>query len=63
MRKDEQPPWIVLDGLWQRIEPLLPTIERRYRDPGRKRLDGREALCWTLSVLYIAVPRKSSVMR
>jgi hypothetical protein len=24
VRKGEQPPWIVPDGLWQRIEPLLP---------------------------------------
>ncbi|WP_031172194.1 transposase [Streptosporangium roseum] len=63
MRKGEQPPWIVLDGLRQRIEPLLPTIGRRYRNPGRKRIDGREALCWILFVLYIAVPWKSSVMR
>ncbi|WP_084964987.1 hypothetical protein [Thermoactinospora rubra] len=29
------------DGLWERIEPLLPVIERRFRHPGRRRLDDR----------------------
>jgi hypothetical protein len=24
-------PWIVSDGLWERIEPLLPKVERRFR--------------------------------
>ncbi|MEV7908071.1 IS5 family transposase [Streptomyces anulatus] len=56
MRKGEQLPWIVPDGLWQRIEPLLPTIERRYRNPGRKRIDDRKALCGILFVLYTAIP-------
>jgi hypothetical protein len=28
VRKGEQLPWIVPDGLWERIEPLLPTVER-----------------------------------
>lgn len=56
MRKGEQPPWIVPDGLWQRIEPLLPTIESRYRNPGRKRIDDRKALCGILFVLYTAIP-------
>ncbi|MET8290172.1 IS5/IS1182 family transposase, partial [Streptomyces sp. NPDC005132] len=27
-------PWEVEDGLWERIEPLLPVVERRYRYPG-----------------------------
>jgi hypothetical protein len=26
------------DELWARIEPVLPKVERRFRDPGRKRL-------------------------
>jgi transposase len=38
-------PWEVEDGLWELIEPLLPAIERRFRYPGRKRLDDRKALC------------------
>ncbi|GAA2737541.1 hypothetical protein GCM10010439_68060 [Actinocorallia aurantiaca] len=29
MKKGEQPPWIVSDGLWEQIEPLLPKVERR----------------------------------
>ncbi|MEU4478022.1 hypothetical protein AB0F68_08170 [Micromonospora sp. NPDC023966] len=34
MRRGEQPPWIVPDGLWQRIEPLLPKPEcNPRRDP------------------------------
>jgi transposase len=37
-------PWIVSDALWERIEPLLPKVERRFRYPGRKRLDDRAAL-------------------
>ena len=31
-------PWIVSDVLWERVEPLLPKVERRFRYPGRKRL-------------------------
>jgi hypothetical protein len=33
----------VPDGLWQRIEPLLPMIERRYRNPGREQINDRKA--------------------
>ncbi|WP_424537036.1 IS5 family transposase [Sphaerisporangium viridialbum] len=49
-------PWIVQDSLWERIEPLLPKVERRTRHPGRKRLDDRKALCGILFVLYTAIP-------
>ena len=56
MRKGEQPPWIVPDGLWQRVEPLLPKVQRRYRYPGRKRLDDRRVLCGILFVLYTGIP-------
>jgi transposase len=56
VRKGEQPPWIVPDELWQRIEPLLPRPERRYRYPGRKRLDDRKVLCGILFVLYTGIP-------
>lgn len=34
-------PWIVSDDLWERIEPLLPSKERRFRYPGRKPLPAR----------------------
>ena len=56
MRKGELPPWIVSDGLWERIEPLLPQIERNFRYPGRKRLDDRQVMCGILFVLYTAIP-------
>jgi transposase len=51
----EQPPWIVSDGLWERIEPLLPKVERRFRNPGRKRLPDRKVLCGILFVLYTSI--------
>jgi len=56
VRKGEAPPWIVSDGLWERIEPLLPTTERRYRYPGRRRVPDRQVLCGILFVLYTAIP-------
>src|SRR5690606_21223267 len=42
--------------LWQRIEPLIPRPQRRYRYPGRKRLDDRKVLCGILFVLYTGIP-------
>ena len=42
VRRGEQPPWIVPDGLWQRIEPLLPKPQRKLRYPGRKRIPDRQ---------------------
>ncbi|MFD0508730.1 IS5 family transposase [Streptomyces chiangmaiensis] len=48
-------PWEVEDELWERIEPLLPKVERRYRYPGRKRLDDRKVLCGILFVLYTGI--------
>ncbi|MEV4067390.1 IS5 family transposase [Nonomuraea dietziae] len=56
VKKGEQLPWIVPDSLWERIEPLLPKVERRHRHPGRKRLDDRLALQGILFVLYTAIP-------
>jgi transposase len=32
----------VSDGLWKRIEPLMPKVERSYRNPGHRRLPDRE---------------------
>ncbi|WP_274911129.1 IS5 family transposase [Streptomyces sp. WZ-12] len=49
-------PWEVDDGLWERIERLLPVIEWRFRYPGRRRLDGRRVLCGILFVLYTGIP-------
>ena len=55
MRRGEQPPWIVPDGLWQRIEPLLPQPERNPRYPGRKRIPDRQVLCGILFVLHTGI--------
>src|SRR5215216_4156686 len=48
-------PWDVPDRLWERIEPLLPQRERRFRYPGRKRLDDRLALQGILFVLHTGI--------
>jgi transposase len=55
VRKGEQPPWIVSDELWVRIEPLLPVVPRRTDHPGRKRLDDRKVLSGILFVLYTGI--------
>jgi transposase len=55
MRKGQHPPWIVPDGLWERIEPLLPVVPRRADHPGRRRLDDRKVLCGILFVLYTGI--------
>lgn len=52
MRKGEQPPWIVLDELWARIQPLLPVLRRRADHRGRKRLGDRRVLSGILFVLH-----------
>jgi transposase len=48
-------PWIVSDGLWELVEPLLPVKERRFRYPGGKRLSDRQALQGILFVLHIGI--------
>lgn len=48
-------PWIVVDALWAKVEPLLPRKERRFRYPGRKRLDDRAALQGILFVLHTGI--------
>ena len=48
-------PWIVSDDLWGLFEPLLPKRERRFRYPGRKRLDDRLALQGILFVLHTGI--------
>lgn len=48
-------PWVVSDELWERIEPLLPKVERRFRYPGRKRLPDRQALQGVLFVLHTGI--------
>jgi transposase len=51
----EDPPWIVADSLWERIERLLPKVERRSRYPGRRRFDDRKVLCGILFVLHTGI--------
>jgi transposase len=48
-------PWVVSDELWERVGPLLPKVERRFRYPGRRRLPDRDALCGILFVLYTGI--------
>ncbi|MDX3026212.1 IS5 family transposase [Streptomyces acidiscabies] len=48
-------PWIVSDDLWDRLEPLLPQRERRFRYPGCKPLPDREVLCGILYVLHTGI--------
>jgi transposase len=48
-------PWIVSDELWDRIDPLLPKRERRFRYPGRRPVPDREVLCGILFVLHTGI--------
>ncbi|MDA5143691.1 IS5 family transposase [Streptomyces sp. AD681] len=48
-------PWVVSDEIWDRLEPLLPQRERRFRYPGRKPLPDREVLCGILYVLHTGI--------
>lgn len=48
-------PWIVSDAFWLRVGSELPRVERRFRHPGRKRLDDRAALQGILFVLYTGI--------
>src|SRR4051794_26894730 len=49
------PPWVVSDGLWARVEPLLPERPRRFRYPGRRPLDDRLVLQGILFVLHTGI--------
>ena len=48
-------PWEVPEGLWERVEPLLPRKPRRFRYPGRKPFDDRLALQGILFVLHTGI--------
>lgn len=48
-------PWEISEELWAVIEPLLPKHERRFRHPGRKRIDDRKTLQGVLFVLYTGI--------
>lgn len=47
---------LVSDELWAIFEPLIPRVERRYRFPGRKRIDDRKVLTGILFVLQTGIP-------
>ena len=47
---------LVSDELWDLVEPLIPTVPRRYRFPGRKRIDDRKVLTGILFVLRTGIP-------
>ncbi len=47
-------PWIVSEG-WERVDPLLPKKQRRFRYPGRRPLPDREALQGILFVLHTGI--------
>ncbi|MFF1345960.1 transposase [Streptomyces sp. NPDC058322] len=51
----EASPWIVSDDLWERIEPLLPKRERRFRYPGRKPVPDRQVQSGIPFVLHPGV--------
>lgn len=46
---------LIDDELWAIIEPLIPTKPRRFRFPGRKRLDNRRALTGIVFVLKTGI--------
>ena len=43
------------DELWEVVEPLIPVVARRFRHPGRRRLDDRQALNGILFVLHTGI--------
>jgi transposase len=47
---------LVSDELWALVEPLIPKVERRYRFPGRRRIDDRKVLTGILFVLQTGIP-------
>ena len=47
---------LVSDELWAIVEPLIPKVERRYRFPGRRRIDDRSVLTGILFVLQTGIP-------
>src|SRR5437773_7552333 len=47
---------LVGDELWELVEPGIPKVERRYRFPGRKRIDDRQVLTGILFVLQTGIP-------
>jgi transposase len=55
MSSSRRKPWVVDDELWALIEPILPSPARRFRYPGRRRLDDRAVLQGILFVLHTGI--------
>jgi transposase len=51
-------PWIVSDELWERIEPLLPHRQRRYRPLGHNLVRDRQVLSGNVYVLHQGIQRE-----
>lgn len=49
-------PWRVSDGFWERVQSVLPVRRRRFRYPGRMRIDDRRCLEGILFVLFSGLP-------
>ncbi len=41
---------LVSDEFWDRVAPVIPKVERRFRHPGRKRVDDR---CCLEAIMYV----------
>jgi transposase len=48
--------WVVSHELWELVEPLLPSRERPFRHPARRRLPDRQCLQGILSILHTGIP-------
>jgi hypothetical protein len=46
-------PWVVSNELWERIEPLLPKVERRFRSRSEASAGSRQGLHGILFVLHV----------
>ena len=46
---------VLTDQLWKRLQPLIPTPPRRYRFPGRRRVDNRAAVEGILFVVRTGI--------
>jgi transposase len=49
-------PWRLSERLWVRVAPLLPVVERRLCNPGRRRIDDRRCVEGILFVLFSGLP-------
>src|SRR4051794_10728730 len=45
----------IIDGLWERLAPVIPARPRRFRYPGRRARDDRAALAGIVFVLRTGI--------